>query len=253
MSKTEIECLNFIKKNANNTKIYFGINFEEFEFIKQVLSGVTKTKGTVFPDFVFEKGFIEHFRVTSSSESKREKGSEHLKSIAEYNKKKDKDFKNFMNDDSSQELTKIHQYCAHSYKNFCISFDRQIRNKIKKMNQYTGSKENVIFMIDYSDFALRMKEDKCRDIEGILIGDYGCGVIEDDYRLSRDKKMLLNIYNKFKDEIHYIIFKNRTLAEIIKVDSIPILVTFLPFEYIVIANGNTIVRDYFRKVSVSYE
>ncbi|UHP11155.1 hypothetical protein LAX80_005075 [Listeria marthii] len=47
------------------------------EISKILETALPNNKSSDFPDFIFEKGFIEHFQVTSSKETR--KGAEHIK------------------------------------------------------------------------------------------------------------------------------------------------------------------------------
>ena len=64
--------------DSNCHKNFFGM-FEEDD--KIIVQALRKAKPNInlndFPDFVFEKGFIEHFQISSSKVTR--KGAEHIK------------------------------------------------------------------------------------------------------------------------------------------------------------------------------
>ena len=66
--KKELYCLNKIKQGVfPNYKNYFGLLEEDRNEIEQILSIVKpNVNANEFPDFIFKKGFIEHFQVSSS-------------------------------------------------------------------------------------------------------------------------------------------------------------------------------------------
>ena len=70
---SEQKCLNIIlnDREKNNPRKYFGLLENDIE---EVINSLKKAKPNEklsdFPDFIFDNGFIEHFKVTSSKTNK---------------------------------------------------------------------------------------------------------------------------------------------------------------------------------------
>lgn len=239
--EAEKQCINIIKNNKEikNSKNYFGLQSED---IDEVVEAITKAKpntnSSEFPDFVFENGFIEHFKVTSSKTNK--KGSVHIKQEKyfkenvelEANELKRKWGKS-VNDNQLHFQHWVMKYPEHNYNYLLESFKSNWSNHIKSFNNYKGNKNTSIFMIEYTDLALTMYEDVYHDwISGLSNGDLRKPEQLDDYRLSRDKRILEFIY-KFKEDIKYIIFVYGKKYEVIKTSNIPYILKLMPWDYII--------------------
>lgn len=67
----ELQCLNEVIR-IFNSKDCFGMSEKEVDFFYELLSNTkVNQNGTTFPDFIIDKGFIEHFEVTSSLQNKK--------------------------------------------------------------------------------------------------------------------------------------------------------------------------------------
>lgn len=65
-----------------DVKNCYGLSFEDYENIENLIEDIEPNEDSNnFPDFLFKKGFVEHFTVTSAEEKR--KGSTHK--IAENN------------------------------------------------------------------------------------------------------------------------------------------------------------------------
>jgi len=95
--------------------------------------------------------------------------------------------------------------------------------------------------VEYGDFGIEM----CEDI-GSNPEYYARNKRKPDYcwsyRLSRDKNMLRYIYD-YKDDIDYIIMNYHDYCEIIKVLSIPLIIKYLPYDYVITGRENLIRRS----------
>ena len=70
----EQNCFDIVKCRLDK-EIYFAMSYEDEEIIKKAFSKAKDNPDpNLFPDFIYDDGFIEHFQVTSSYETKR-KGS----------------------------------------------------------------------------------------------------------------------------------------------------------------------------------
>lgn len=239
--EVEQNCINILINSPDLEKSsnYFGLKYEEVEELVDVIKSAEGNKNlSKFPDFMFNNGFIEHFRITSAKENKN--GSEHIKKEncfkskvkAESNKLKEKwsiEQSNSINHSAHWTMT----FPNHSYEYLCESFIRNWESHIESMNEYSGPKDTSIFMIQYTDSALEMYENVFEDwIDGMSNGDLREPERVENYRISRDKKILKYVY-QFKDKIKYVIFVYGNKYEIIKVASIPYIIGLMPWKYIV--------------------
>lgn len=216
---------------------YFGLSEVDAIKIERVLrDAIPNPKISQFPDFVSKLGFIEHFYVTSSAENR--KGSFHKKEKAifmERVEREEEQFKNEMNEKPNfGELKLIHHtfpFPKHTYEYFTKSFIKIWNNHMSSYEKYQGIKEIGIFMVEYQDMALRMREDfgdvKCE----VWYGDMLCSEKRYDYyRLSRDVELLKFIY-KFRDKINFVIMVCGENVEIICIENIPELLKLIPYKF----------------------
>ena len=69
--------------NSDGQKSYFGLLEEDRREIEQILRKAQPNENiSQFPDFLFDRGFIEHFQITSSKTTR--KGAEHAKKEEEF-------------------------------------------------------------------------------------------------------------------------------------------------------------------------
>lgn len=244
---SEQKCLNIIlnDKEINNPRKYFGLLENDIE---EVINSLKKAKPNEklsdFPDFIFDNGFIEHYKVTSSKTNK--KGSVHIKEISNFNKSVEIEANNlkekWSNELNSEKLHSKHWtmiYPNHSYEYLCESFKKNILNHIESMKRYTGNKDISIFMIEYSDLALTMYENVFEDwLDGLSNGDLREPELIEFYRISRDKELLNYIYN-LNSSIKYIIFVYGKEYEVIKLDNIPYILKLMPWSYVIAPYMNT--------------
>ncbi|MDE6016977.1 MAG: hypothetical protein K2H41_15030 [Acetatifactor sp.] len=216
---------------------FFGLSEADAIKIERTLrAAMPNPKISEFPDFVSNLGFVEHFHVTSSMTNR--KGSFHKKEetfFMERVGREEEQFKNEMNENPSfEEVKSIHHtfsFPKHSHEYFVKSFINIWNKHMDSYEKYQGIKEISVFMIEYQDMALRMREDfgkiKCE----VWYGDMLCGHKRYDYyRLSRDVE-LLNFVYKFKDKINFVIMVCGNNVEIICVENIPELLKLIPYKY----------------------
>ncbi len=243
--KTYLEVSNaeFIKEqicfiNSKCYKNYFGLLEEDRKEIEQILRNVQPNQNlNDFPDFIFERGFIEHFRVSSSKTTR--KGAEHTKVMRCFTDKVNReaeDIKKEWNEVLSfDEVRSKHwtiQNPEHNYGYLVKSFERNWKNHLESLRKYTGNAEVGIFMIEYSEFALSMCENLYNGwIDGMSQGDMRKQEQFRCYRLSRDKQLLDFMYRN-KNYIKYVIFVYGDGFEIIRLENIPYLIKLLPWDYI---------------------
>lgn len=225
---------------------FYGVVFED---IAEVFQAINKSKENInpseFPDFIFEKGFIEHFEITSSNETK--KGS--TKKIDQFLFDKEispkiKEFNRFCDNmevgETRSESWSKKDVC-HSYENLEKSFKNNLTKHIGSANNYSGKKDLKIYLVEYRDFGI----DMCEDIDSNL--EYFENNKKNpehcwNYRLSKDKNMLKYIYY-YKDNIDNIIMNYHDYCEIIKIASILSIIKYMPYEFKITGRVNFIKRS----------
>ena len=225
--------------NSECYKSYFGLlecDREEFESILR--SAYPNPDASCFPDFIFENGFIEHFRVTSSHVTR--KGATHTRKESDFRRTvngEKKELESMWNETPSFDKVRSKSwtfpYPTHSYEFLVNSFKENWENHLKSYHKYLGSKQIGIFMIEYMEDALAMCENVyCEWINGMSQGDMREQEEFKEYRLSRDKNLLEYIY-QFKNEIQYVIFLNHARIEVICTENIPYLMKLMPWSYVI--------------------
>ena len=225
---------------------FHGVVFEDIAEVFQALNkSEENTKPSEFPDFVCENGFIEHFEITSSNETR--KGStkkidqflfnkDIIPKIEEFNRSCDN-----MEVGETRSESWSKKDVSHSYENLTKSFKNNLTKHIGSADNYSGKKDLKIYLVEYGDFGIEM----CEDI-GSNPEYYARNKRKPDhcwnYRLSRDKNMLRYIYD-YKDDIDYIIMNYHDYCEIVKVSSIPLIIKCLPYDYVIIGRESFIRRS----------
>ena len=220
----EQRCLDIVKAGFND-ECRFAMSYEDDLIIKDAFSKAQPNpQSSLFPDFVYEDGFIEHFQVTSSYENRKGSTMERENSELErnFNKKKIEATENLPLDcitiQSVSSSNLWHR--QHTYENFVDSFRKNFENHLQKVHKYTGNKQHGIFLIEYADSALCMSKKYAADL--LLDVSYGDLISSENpaYRLSRDIDLLKYIYDK-RDDIEFVIFVDEnnfhgTLIDVIK-------------------------------------
>ena len=239
--EAEQNCINIVRKikDIENPKRYFGFLREDVEeIVEYIKNAQPNTKSSVFPDFMCNNGFIEHFRITSSKENK--KGSVHIKKETFFKKKVESEAERIkvqwnqdIDDVKNNSTHWAFKFPEHSYKYLCESFKNNWENHIASLNSYKGNKDTSIFMIEYTDLALTMYENVFEEwIDGLSNGDIREPEMVEFYRISRDKKLLKYIY-EFRNTIKYVIFVYGKEFEAIKINNIPYLLKLMPWDYVI--------------------
>lgn len=216
---------------------YFGLSEENRSEIEQILRNAkSNVKKSEFPDFIFANGFIEHFQVSSSKVNR--KGTEHVKKMSQFVSKVNEEteiLKQKWNELPSCDEVRSNQWGMdnpeHSHGFLVKSFENNWKKHINSLEKYLGKKDIGIFMIEYSDFALRMEENVYKDwIDGMSQGDMRKQEKIHGYRLTRDK-VLLDFVFQYKERIKYVIFVYGDDFEIIRLKNIPYLLKLIPWDY----------------------
>ena len=225
--------------NPDCHKSYFGLteqNREEFECILR--KAQPNPNASRFPDFMFDNGFIEHFRVTSSVVTR--KGATHTRKEQEFQSIVDTETAMLESEwnetpsfDEVRSKTWMFSNPEHSHEYLVDSFKNNWEHHIESYSKYSGARQTGIFMIEYPEVALSMCENVYHPwVNGMSHGDMREQEKFSEYRLSRDKKLLEYVY-QFKDRIHYVIFVNLERVEVICTENIPYLLNLLPWDYVI--------------------
>lgn len=212
---------------------FFGFSLEMLqEFENVVLYSMLYSRindDSKFPDFKAKNGFIEHFEITSSKETR--KGS---KDKAVFGKTVSKIRKDMIANDLSYEQRTI-ESINHSYSWFVGSFKSNWEHHVDSLDAYDGNKDVGVFLIDFRQNFLLMHCDQLGDIkwpDGVSVGDLWTSESNKKYRLSRDKALLEYIH-QYKDKVKYVIFVYDDCDfEVISIQNIPLIVKLLPYSYL---------------------
>lgn len=186
--------------------------------IQRVLAQVVANKeSNNFPDFVFERGLVEHFQVSSAKETK--KGSEFNKADDDFRKdcqeKHEQAKKDWLvtliSNKMKTDVYEMEQIDC-SFENFVKSFKKNFENHLKSLKLYEGSKNISVFLIELVGVGIFMK--------------FNNGVTQ-LYALSADKEMLLYL-QQYKEQVHFIIFVNGSDYEILNLNKIDKLLPRCP-------------------------
>ena len=170
-----------------------------------------------FPDFLFEKGFIEHFQVTAAKEDK--KGSDLKKAEVGFKKECEQQMRVLQERMKQSPGPGIIvqapelQYDRNSYQFFLDSFKKNWMRHIKSLEQYDGKKEVGVFLV----------ESEAASFKEMMNGKYSGRL----YRLQDDKNLLEFIFT-YRNQIQYVIFEGAQFFEIIEVNIIPELIKQIP-------------------------
>ena len=223
-------------------QIFFGMSEDDIVHFENLLRLVKPNSApSEFPDFTSDRGFVEHFQVSSSEITKRA-GALHKKEYAEFQKvanQKERQLMDEMNEHPEsgkiETLTQVFTYPRHSYEYFCTSFKKTWEHHAESLDQYGGCKDIAVFMIEYQEHTLHMCENfsGLQLKENIFYGDLLKGERYSYYRLSRDKNLLNYIYG-YKGKIDYVVMvTDDELPEIIKVENIPELLKLNPHGFLI--------------------
>ena len=189
---------------------------------------------SVFPDFVFDGGFIEHFEITSSRSNRN--GYDHKRKHVAFEQMAEQEedtFKSVMNETPSfgsvQSKSWSFSYPEHSYDYLVKSFTEKWKHHIESLSKYNGCRDIGIFLIDYPETVLGHNI----DFDVLTERLYGDLLFRDDhkwYRLSRDRNLLSFVY-EYREVVKYVIFKNMDYFEVIATETIPELLKLLPWKY----------------------
>ena len=150
LHKQEKDCFERVKKLANDKN--------DTRLLSFLYKATANSESSLFPDFLFDGGFIEHFQVSAANENK--KGSKHNIAVNDFERKSKETFeqeknkflqspprKNPVIGTYDLKVTKHEMVCpAYNYESFVKSFKRNFEKHINSLQKYTGDKTNGIFL-----------------------------------------------------------------------------------------------------------
>lgn len=212
----EKECFERVKKLAKDKN--------DTRLLSFLYKATANSESSLFPDFLFDGGFIEHFQVSAANENK--KGSKHNIAVNDFERESKETFeqekieflqspprKNPVIGTYDLKVTKHEMVCpAYNYESFVKSFKRNFEKHIKSLQNYTGVKSIGIFLIELVGANITIMRNNC------FIAFY---------RLAFDRKLLTYI-NQYADYLKFIIFASADSYELLELKEIPKLLNTIP-------------------------
>ena len=212
----EQECFEQVKKLAkdkNDNRLLSFLN-----------KATANPESNLFPDFLFDGGFIEHFQVSAANEYK--KGSEHNIAVNDFERENKTTFEQEKTDFLKSPLrknpvigtydlkvTKYEMACPeYNYESFVKSFKRNFEKHINSLQKYTGKKSIGIFLIELVGASLTVKQNNG---------------FREFYRLEFDRELLTHI-NQYAECLKFIIFVSTDKYEVLELNKIPKLLNNIP-------------------------
>lgn len=188
------------------------------EVLKLICCAEPNPQSSKFPDFLFPGGFIEHFEVTTTKESK--KGAVLKREENKFQKEVQNQFEAFREEIAG--ITEPHtivsrvvekEFLGSTYDDFVSSFERSWKHHIGSLDNYRGEKDIGIFLIENTGSAFKQMRNE--------------QYLRALHRLSVDRR-LLSIVEEDKEKLSYVVYKQAQFYEIIKVETIPMLMKQIP-------------------------
>ena len=216
LHKQERECFEHVKELAKNKY--------DTRLLSFLYKATANSESSLFPDFLFDGGFIEHFQVSAANENK--KGSKHNIAVNDFERKSRAAFEQEKNDFLQSPPRKnpvigtydlkvvTHEMTcpAYSYESFVKSFKRNFEKHINSLQKYTGDKTNGIFLIELVGANITVMQN---------------GRFLKFYRLEFDRELLTYI-NQYAEYLKFIIFVSADKYEILELNKIPKLLNNIP-------------------------
>lgn len=178
---------------------------------------VPNIEASKFPDFIFEGGYIEHFKVYTSKENRN--GAEQGRAENEFEKeiktKLEQQTEECLQSPLNSEIV-VNEYemtaPEYSYEHFVESFKRNFEKHINSLEKYSGEKTNGIFLIESEGGRIKVVENS---------------EFKEFYRLQYDKDILEYLY-QYTDVLQYVVFLQNESYEILKLSVIPQILARAP-------------------------
>ena len=199
-------CLNHVIKHIDSLDLDNNL--------RNLIKNATENEETKFPDFTFNNGLLEHFKITASKETSK-RGAEFQRAEAHKNyevesKKRDLDV--------GESFEVKYNHDNHSYENLKNSLTRNFENHIESYRNYASVNEKAgyrIFLIENFESSLQMHINPYVDENG----NYFQPQTFNYYSLKYDNEML-HYLSQFKDEVDYVLYAHISGVEVIELKSI---------------------------------
>ena len=209
--ENEQNCLEIVKKSIA-TESFFAMSAEDERIVRHAINNaIPNPQISEFPDFLFDKGFIEHFQVTSSATTR--KGATMAWEKSQIDKEFDRLTKEAISNLDANHMaiqtveSELYWHKKHSYDNFVHSFRSNFEHHIESLSKYKVDYEHSIYLIEYGDSVLRKSKKYPQNLMQEV--SYGDLLLHENsaYRLSRDIELLKYLKEK-SSYVKYVIFVN---------------------------------------------
>ena len=212
----EKDCFERVKKLANDKN--------DTRLLSFLYKATANSESSLFPDFLFDGGFIEHFQVSAANENK--KGSKHNIAVNDFERESNENIERLKNEFLQSPPRKIsvtgtydlkvvtHEMESpeYAYESFVKSFKRNFEKHIESLQKYTGDKSIGIFLIELAGPRLTvLRNNNFRAF----------------YRLAIDRN-LLEYIDKYTAYLKYIFFVSLDDYEVLELNKIPHLLNNIP-------------------------
>lgn len=202
----EKDCLDSLKNALLGMRaidVFSNCNLMKIE--DYIFSAIKNNDNSMFPDFIFEGGCIEHFELTSSKETKKgsdykiEKKKNENRRKEEYLEIKQKYLSSKFDPNTLTTVNFKEIYEDFSYEDFLKSLERNISKHVKSLEKSNYKNQTVIFLMEQQTARLWIDE-------GVVPIKF--------YELNKDKKALLKI-KEISRNVDYLIYFVHDSIEII--------------------------------------
>lgn len=216
-TKDELLCLEKVKNFISKEYVsYIGLNQAEINLISnKIFNAVSNNESeTVFPDFIIDDGFIEHFKITTSLDTK--KGAESLSQIGSLKNQHTKKVLNSYKSESynSDVIEDSASVKESSYSNLNLSIEKHVKKHLDSLKKSSNCDDltTKIFMLELIEphnLCTMLTNQKTYDTE----------LIDENYLLLYDKSMQKKLYTLLHNKIDFIFLISDTIVEILNINN----------------------------------
>lgn len=212
----ERNCLTWVKQTLDrNSALYFCADPQRIaRILKRAEPNPMQSR---FPDFLFENGFIEHFQITASKETR--KGALHKQTQVQFHHKAEQQFQIMCNELNNAQPTNSltretyeMETLPYSYEMYEASFRKNWQHHFDSLQKYAGCRKIGIFLIEY---------------QGPLFKAMRRGELVGFYHLHQDA-WLLRYIAEYQENLSYVIFVDGQNCEVIELENVPALIEQAP-------------------------
>ncbi len=221
----ENNCLQLIRFHWSEMEFSGLSDSDKSELKHAIFTSMPNQQSSMFPDFVFDGGFVEHFKITASRESRR-KGSEQKRQESNFQKEcatAFREMKNKLDQQPPEHLptgqvklfSESHEMFSpeYQYEFYISSFQNNFTHHINSLQKYSETQETGIFLIEYTGALLKVMKD------GYFTKRF--------YSPSLDIK-ILHFLQSYKDILQYIVFTDGQHCEALSLKNIESVIEKIP-------------------------